>query len=1276
MGELMRNKDWKQHSFGAPANWPQSLRTTLSIILNSRFPMFLFWGPNLICFYNDAFRPSLGTNGKHPEILGAPGKDAWPEIWEIIKPLIDTVLTTGEPTWNEDQLIPIYRNGRLEDVYWTFSYSPVADETAKITGVFVTCTETTEKLLYLDKLSNAAKRYQQLVNEAVAATAIFTGRELVLQYANDAALKIWNQDRTAIGKPLLKFLPELEGQPWPDQLLKVLETGIEYIQEESLVYFKKGTTIEPSYFDFSYKPLKDDLGTNSSLLLTGIDVTEKVLNRKKLEDSKKQLQFAIDATGLGTWAYNPKNKTFTANSRLREWFGVGASDEINLEDAMAAISEEDRPRVVAAIQYALNYESDGFYEEAYSIVHPLTGKERRVLAKGRALFNKKNIAFYFSGTLQDVTEQFLARRKVEESEENLRLMILQAPVGMCRLTGSNFCVEIINDRMLELWGKQNTQVQGKPLFEGFPEARGQGFEGFLDTVLSTGERVKADEMPLELPRGNKLETVYVNFVIEALKDISGTVYGVLAIASEVTQQVAARLKVEAAVTDLTLYKFVTDNAFDPFILMREDGSFAYLNDKALEKWGYTASEATALTVPDVDPIYNKDKFAEVFKLAQTGPLGTFETVHQTKAGFQYPVEINMGGIMLNDIPYLFGIARDITERKKAEKEIEKAFSKLEESEARFRHVADSAPVLIWMAGTDKLGYFFNKAWLNFTGRTYEEEKGNGWADNLHPEDAKRCLDIYINSFNKREPFYMEFRLKRHDDEYRWLSDNGVPRFSSNGDFEGYICACNDIHDLVEYQLRLEQNEDKLNVIIEASGLGNWEWQLSDDSVIYSDRYVEIFGYEKDAVLSHKDILERYHPEDVEKRNQAIKESLQTGSLHYTARIIWSNNSLHWIEIKGKVFYDANLKPARLLGTIRDITEEKNYQKELQERETKFRLLADSMPQFVWTASPDGVLNYFNKAVYDYTGLSPRDVDGEGWLQIVHPDEREENIKQWIEAISTGNDFLFEHRFRKADGQYRWQLSRATPQRDETGQIQMWVGSSTDIQDIKEKDQQKDYFISMASHELKTPITSIKGYVQILQSVYKAKGDEFLVNSLSVINRQVNSLTQLITDLLDVSKIKSGALLLNIEPFDLESLIQETIEEMGQINPEYKISYSGAGAGTFINGDRNRIGQVLVNFLTNAVKYSPEQGKIVVTLTSNNTEVTVSVKDFGIGISKQDQEKIFERFYRVEGKNEKTFPGFGIGLFIAATIIQKHKGSIAVKSEPGVGSIFYFTLAKN
>ncbi len=155
MGALTRAFDWHITPIGGPEHWPQSLRTTLSILLNSRFPMFLWWGSELIQFYNDAYRPSFGITGKHPQALGQRGADCWAEIWPTISPLIQQVLAGGEPTWSEDQLIPIYRNERLENVYWTFGYSPVRDDDGAIGGVLMICNETTDKVVALEKLRSS-----------------------------------------------------------------------------------------------------------------------------------------------------------------------------------------------------------------------------------------------------------------------------------------------------------------------------------------------------------------------------------------------------------------------------------------------------------------------------------------------------------------------------------------------------------------------------------------------------------------------------------------------------------------------------------------------------------------------------------------------------------------------------------------------------------------------------------------------------------------------------------------------------------------------------------------------------------------------------------------------------------------------------------------------------------------------------------------------------------------------------------------------------------------
>ena len=231
-------------------------------------------------------------------------------------------------------------------------------------------------------------------------------------------------------------------------------------------------------------------------------------------------------------------------------------------------------------------------------------------------------------------------------------------------------------------------------------------------------------------------------------------------------------------------------------------------------------------------------------------------------------------------------------------------------------------------------------------------------------------------------------------------------------------------------------------------------------------------------------------------------------------------------------------------------------------------------------------------------------------------------------------------------------------------------------EMKELETRKDTFITMASHELKTPITSVKGYVQlILSSLEKGQEKELspllVRSSLISVDKQITRLTRLISELLDLSKIETGTLELKKERFSLNELAIETVEDILYINPTYQINVFHEGE-VIVNADKDRIGQVLINFLTNAIKYSPGKSRIDVSVYKTpDNRAGLSVKDDGIGIEKNEQDKIFERFYRASGKEEQTYPGFGIGLFIAKEFIQKHAGEIMVESEKGKGSVFTF-----
>lgn len=235
-----------------------------------------------------------------------------------------------------------------------------------------------------------------------------------------------------------------------------------------------------------------------------------------------------------------------------------------------------------------------------------------------------------------------------------------------------------------------------------------------------------------------------------------------------------------------------------------------------------------------------------------------------------------------------------------------------------------------------------------------------------------------------------------------------------------------------------------------------------------------------------------------------------------------------------------------------------------------------------------------------------------------------------------------------------------------------IGFVLDISERKELEKRKDEFIGMASHELKTPVTSLKGFLSLLQRRLATEGDEKALHYLARMDAQVNKLNKLITDLLDLSKMQTGQLVYREERFDVDALMQEIVENVqGTIQTHHLLLEGQTEAKVF--GDRDRIGQVLINLLNNAIKYSPQADAVLVHIAKDENQVIVSVQDFGIGIAKEHQHKIFERFYQVTDPEEKTYPGLGIGLYISCEIVKRHGGQLWVESKKGKGATFHFTL---
>ncbi|MES2691042.1 MAG: PAS domain S-box protein, partial [Bacteroidota bacterium] len=299
MGELTRQFNWAQTPLGVPSTWPQSLRLTLAMILSSKFPMFLWWGDDLIQFYNDAYRPSLGNNGKHPLALGQKGKDCWPEIWDIIQPLINQVLTTKESTWSEDQLIPIYRNGRIEDVYWTFGYSPILGETGQVEGVLVVCTETTSKIKTMNALAESEERFRNMAENTDILVAM-SDETSNATYFN----KAWEEFTGRSVNDLKYFgwadlIHEEDKQPFLDIYLNAFAKKQPWVGEFRMLN-KKG--------EYRWLMAKGPVrqaadGVFAGYISSSIDITERKNIEQLIQESEQQVRSIIDAAPFPIGVY-------------------------------------------------------------------------------------------------------------------------------------------------------------------------------------------------------------------------------------------------------------------------------------------------------------------------------------------------------------------------------------------------------------------------------------------------------------------------------------------------------------------------------------------------------------------------------------------------------------------------------------------------------------------------------------------------------------------------------------------------------------------------------------------------------------------------------------------------------------------------------------------------------------------------------------------------------------------------------------------------------------
>lgn len=434
----------------------------------------------------------------------------------------------------------------------------------------------------------------------------------------------------------------------------------------------------------------------------------------------------------------------------------------------------------------------------------------------------------------------------------------------------------------------------------------------------------------------------------------------------------------------------------------------------------------------------------------------------------------------------------------------------------------------------------------------------------------------------------------------------------------------------------------------------------------------ITGYSCEEILGkHVSILNEPTESLTERTRQELETAYSRGRYEdYGWRMrkdgtrFWANEILTPLYSKSQEFIGFS-------KVIRDLTERKRAEESLLRSREEFRTLANSLPHVVWTADSNGFVTYWNQSFYKYTGLTESEIHNITVPDTVHPDDVSKLRGLWREAVNTGSEFEAEFRLKNRSGEYRWHVGRAVPLKNSRGQVLKWIGASFDIHERKLSAEKKDEFIGIAGHELRTPLTSIKAYAQLIErSLDKndiATAKEFVRKAYTFIDK----LNNLIAELLDISRIQRGTLPLELRTISIDDLVKECVESYQLTTKTHRIVVEGR-ARAMVRCDRPRLEQVITNYLSNAVKYSPEKDIVYVRLERKDKYVRVSVKDEGIGIPKDQLKSVFNKFYRAENMNS-SIHGLGLGLYISAEIIRLHGGMVGVMSEEGKGSEFWFIL---
>ena len=1213
MGKLIRSKDWSKNPLGPIENWPQSLRTTVSLCLSSTFPILIAWGPEHIQIYNDSYQPICGS--KHPESMGQNFKVCWETALPVVGNAFD-MGNEGEGTYIKDQRMFLDRNDYLEEAFMTFSFAPIRDESGEVGGIFHPITETTNNML-------SARRTQALID---IGTSIGKAKSI----EQIGIITAEKYDDYVLDIPFILFY-QYDGAT---KKLKLVSTaGVDI-----------NTELSPEYIDLNN--INESIFSFETVLKNG----------KYLVVSDIDKQFG---------SHNCLPYTENPNTALILPLNISGQTDI-FGFIVAGVSARRTLDKEYMNFYDLLLNS---YNTACSNVYAFEQDQKR--AEALAEIDRAKTAFFSNVSHEFRTPLTLILGPLEE-------LLLCKELLPANITNP---IESIHRNALRLHKLVNNLLDFSRVEAGRTNAAFQEVNlGELTTDLASSFRSIIEKAGIQLlvtckpiekivfADPNMWEQIVLNLISNAFKY---TLNGSIIISLE-QQKNSVLLKVRD--TGVGISEKELPNMFKRF--HRIENSLG----RSHEGSGIGLSLINELVQLHKGKISVESIFGEGSIFTVEIPLGKN---HLNQA--QIVTTNSFSGLPINKEAFikeaLLLLTNDISEDQTKQLKESIAFNKLNKiNEAIILIVDDNLDMRNYL--TRLLDPFFQI----LTAKNGEDalsiisliKPDLILSDIMMPVMNGKVMlkHIKANPLSARIPVI--FLSARADKEARidgleaGVDDYLVKPFSAD---ELLIkvraqIKINKVRSYSEIQLRNLFNDAPVAIafyrgpthIIEIvnNKMLNYWGKTAEESInrpifeIVPDLKKQ--GYDK--------VLDQVYISG----QRFLSEETSVNILRHGQEVIM------YIKLTVEPFLEEDGTISGMMATVIDLTDEVLARKKLEKVMDTLQLAINSTNMGIWSgnlASDTLTVSDHGRKIH---GIPPDlELPFSEAFKMVAPEHRQLLQDGIQNAIDKKTGFDMEYIIHPLDGSLpKWIKSMGKAYYDEQHNPLYLAGTLLDITENKQDTQRKNDFIGMVSHELKTPLTSLKAFIQILQVKANGDADSFSMNALEKAHTQIKKMHELIKGFLDVSMFESGKIKLNLKTFDLSLLIQDAVEEATYTMNSHKI-YFNRSEECIITADKEKIGQVINNFLTNAIKYSPKGEAIELMCKKVEGMVKVSVADNGIGIGPENLDKIFDRYYRVDSSHNETISGFGIGLYLSAEIINRHQGKIWVESKIGKGSTFIFCL---